>query len=186
MMKKILARYKERTRQARFKQYVLQLSLIGAELYKPKTTPLLLAEFWRQINVADFTAFTASQRMETTLTLGHQNLLELVGFIEQFNQLMSEEHDGLIAQICNNHFVEQRNVVLDHYLADDKQYAVNNLTEVFTRLRGELLSHVHLLEGFNNQFYQRQAQRFYLEVYQVSKQLVQLITQETITPIKVN
>jgi len=183
MITRLLNHFKRKNKIKRLERYRLQLALIGGRIYNTRHAPKLLSDFWCGLNVDDLTRFNTRQRLSIELDLAHRNLVELVEFIEQFNTLMAEEKDSPLEQLCLNKFNDTKPQVLDHYLSDDKHLAID-VKAYLTRLRGQLLSHVTLLEPFDNQYYQRQANRMYLDIYRLTVQLVEILTEKEISLIK--
>lgn len=183
MIKTLFARYKASGQEKRWGQYRLQLGLMATYRNDLKHFPGQLCDFWRKAQLGDFTSFSARARISTEFNLAHRRIDELIGFLEEFNQLMAAENEGHLEILCQNTFVDRKPVVMDHYFSDEHLYEVD-MAERLTRLRGLLLSHCHILEGFDNQYYQRQANRLYLEIYALTVHLIEALTQQEIEPIE--
>lgn len=160
--------------QRRLQRYQQQIAVIGSDLIPLADLPLMLSEFWRQVNPEDFTTITARTAMSVQLSVSHDNLPGLIASYSDINEHIANQHDLFLETLMANSFNQQRQVLLDQYLADDQHMAIDLVASV-TRLRGVLMHHRYLLELQTNQYYHRLSERVYRDTLAVTRTLVETI-----------
>ncbi len=165
--------FKKRRLRSRLKSYREDLdALINGEL-NVKALSEELAEFWRKVKIPDLIGFSPTEAMDVTLAIHHKNLPQLIDHLENLNVYIAEERDALIEQLAKAAFAEPRTVVLDLYFADDKGRDIN-AQQLLRKLQSLLLCHVAILEPQEGQYYQRQSERLYQEILNITDRLVDL------------
>lgn len=177
MLKSWMSRVRKDTKRKRLLEYERQLELVKDNLFDGRRTPGLLTTLWRTIDLDDLLVFTAQDRISLSFSLRHANLKLLVEFFENFNELIVHEKSGLIEQLVSQNFQVFKGVDLDLYFSDDKGRPVDE-RQLLTALKGQLLQHVTILDGFSNQYYQRLGSSLYTEIYNMTDQLVNMVKQK--------
>lgn len=157
----------------RLQQYSDDISTLRNERLPAKELIERLASFWSRVKLADLLPLTPTMLMNTNISCTQQNLPKLVEMFFNVNIYIAEERDGLIERYAKRASKEVSVVVLDHYLADDKQRDIDvGLT--LRHLQSALLCHQSYLEAQETEFYQRQCEYLYLEVLTLTEVLVDL------------
>lgn len=173
MFKPLIKVIKARGRAKRFETYALLLEGLQKDAYKSSKLPGRLNQLWRFLNLDDITNFTTHERMILAFSLRHSSVVTLVNYLEFFNTEMAEGRDSNLELMAATQFKTYRSVELDLYFADENKHSID-VKATLTRLKSLIMIHNTLLEGFDNQFFQRQAHDLYIELLEMTRQLISM------------
>ena len=104
----------------------------------------------------------------------YPNLPGLVTALQEQNQLIAREADGLLEQKMSQAKKETVLVSLDFYLADDEDCPIDEL-HYLNRLRGLLQAHHCLVTRHTGHYYERHSEMLYKDIVTLTHALINSI-----------
>lgn len=130
-----------------------------------------LARLWREFRVSDFKEIPLDSRTTMVIPMTFRNLPALVDHLREHNRMICLELDRRLELSIAQLGRERTPVLLDFYLADEDQCAVN-VQALLRRLQGLLQEHWYLLKGKPSLYYQRHSEVYYRDIINLTRALV--------------
>lgn len=174
MFKKFIQYFRRFQKDSDKEQLLTELERIDKDIISGEARLKAINNFWQLVNLNELKTLTIRKMMGVPIYLRHYSIGELLDALTRLNDHIANEDDLKISEMCRNEFIDRKTIDLDEYFINSGDSFIDVYKSI-EKMRDLIWQQAEYLEQINHQAYQRQMDRMYYDIIELSRTIVKLM-----------
>ncbi|WWV94507.1 hypothetical protein KEN51_CDS0217 [Pseudomonas phage vB_Pae10145-KEN51] len=174
MFKKLIQYFRGFQKEVGKEQLLTELERIDKDIISGEERLKAINNFWQLINLDELKTLTIRKMIGVPIYLRHYSIGYLLDALTRLNDHIANEDDLKISEMCRTEFIDRKSIDLDEYFINSNDSFIDVCKSIET-MRDLIWQQTEYLEQINHQAYQRQMDRMYYDIIELSRAIIKLL-----------